>query len=49
MTDTMAILNMIVYSVCGIGILMAIILRARMPKGDNDNTNNTPKVRTELE
>lgn len=45
--ELVPLLNMIVYSVCGIGIVMAIILRTRMPK--DDDTSNTPKVRTNLE
>ena len=46
--ELVPLLNMIVYSVCGIGIVMALILRSRMPKRDGD-TSNTPIVRTHLE
>lgn len=46
--ELVPLLNMIVYSVCGIGIVMALILRSRMPKRDDD-TSNTPKVRADLE
>ena len=46
--ELVPLLNMIVYSVCGIGIVMALILRSRMPKRDDD-TSNTPKVRNHLE
>lgn len=46
--ELVPLLNMVVYSICGIGIVMALILRSRMPKNDDD-TSNTPKVRTELE
>ena len=45
--DILPLLNMIVYSVCGIGIVMGIILRIRKPK--DDDTSNTPKVRARLE
>lgn len=46
--ELVPLLNMVVYTVCGIGIVMALILRSKMPKHDDD-TSNTPKVRTHLE
>jgi hypothetical protein len=45
--DILPLLNMIVYSVCGIGIVMGILFRTRKPK--DDDTSNTPKVRARLE
>ena len=45
--DILPLLNMIVYSVCGIGIVMGILFRTRKPK--DDDTSNTPKVRAGLQ
>jgi hypothetical protein len=45
--DILPLLNMIVYSVCGIGIVMGILFRVRKPK--DDDTSNTPKVRAGLQ
>jgi len=39
--ELVPLLNMIVYSVCGIGIVMAIVLKIRAPK--NNDTSNIQK------